>query len=58
MDRPERLAAPYFTRAEPEELLYDEIEALWAAIAERDDWPPFEAKLERIEVARQGWALA
>ena len=58
MDRPERLAAPYFAAAEPEELLYDEIEALWAAIAERDDWTPFEAKLARIEIARQAWALA
>ncbi len=34
MERPERLAAPYFGQPEPEELLYDEIEALWAAIAE------------------------
>ena len=42
MDRPERLAAAYFGEAEPEELLYDEIEALWAAIADRDDWGPFE----------------
>jgi uncharacterized protein YdiU (UPF0061 family) len=58
MDRPERLAAPYFAAAEPEELLYDEIEALWAAIAEHDDWAPFEAKLGRIEAARQGWALS
>jgi uncharacterized protein YdiU (UPF0061 family) len=55
--QPERLAHPYFTRPEPEELLYDEIEAIWAAIAERDDWAPFEAKLARIETARQGWAL-
>ena len=56
-DRPERLAAAYFAGAEPEELLYDEIEALWAAIAERDDWTPLAAKLQRIEAARQGWAL-
>jgi uncharacterized protein YdiU (UPF0061 family) len=58
MDRPERLAAAYFAGTEPEELLYEEIEALWAAIAERDDWAPFNAKLERIEAARQGWALS
>jgi uncharacterized protein YdiU (UPF0061 family) len=56
-DRPERLAAPYFAQGEPEELLYDEIEAIWAAIAERDDWAPFEAKLARIEAARQAWNL-
>jgi uncharacterized protein YdiU (UPF0061 family) len=54
---PARLASPYFSAAEPEELLYDEIEAIWAAIAERDDWAPFEGKLARIETARQGWAL-
>ncbi|HLI67547.1 MAG TPA: YdiU family protein [Caulobacteraceae bacterium] len=56
-DRPERLSHPYFAGAEPEELLYDQIEALWAAIAERDDWSAFEAKLAGIEVARQGWAF-
>ena len=57
MDRPERLASPYFATPEPEELLYDEIEALWSAIAERDDWAPLAAKLARIEAARQAWAL-
>jgi len=58
MDRPERLASPYFARTEPEELLYDEIEAIWAAIAERDDWDRFEAKLAAIEAAREGWDLS
>ena len=57
-ERPERLANSYFARAQPEELLYDEIEALWAAIVERDDWDPFEAKLTAIEAARIGWGLA
>ena len=56
-DRPERLADPYFVRPEPEELLYDQIEALWAAIAEADDWSPFTAKLAGIEVARLAWGL-
>jgi uncharacterized protein YdiU (UPF0061 family) len=56
-DRPERLSHPYFAKADPEELLYDEIEAIWAAIAERDDWGLFTAKLARIETARQAWAL-
>ena len=54
-DRPERLADPYFAQAEPEELLYDQIEALWAQIAEADDWSGFHAKLARIEAARVGW---
>jgi uncharacterized protein YdiU (UPF0061 family) len=57
-DRPERLAHPWFARPEPEELLYDEIEAIWAPIAEADDWTPFEAKLAAIESAREAWGFA
>ncbi len=30
-ERPERLADPYFANPEPQELLYDEIEAIWGA---------------------------
>jgi uncharacterized protein YdiU (UPF0061 family) len=56
-DRPQRLDDPYFRRAQPEELLIDEIEAIWSAIAEHDDWRPFEAKLEAVETARAAWAL-
>jgi uncharacterized protein YdiU (UPF0061 family) len=56
-DRPERLGDPYFARPEPEELLVDQIEALWAPIAEADDWSAFEAKLAAIEVARRAWGL-
>ncbi len=57
-ERPERLADPYFAQPEPEELLYDQIEALWAPIAEADDWSAFHAKLASIEAARRGWGLA
>jgi len=56
-DRPERLEHDMFSRAEPEEMLIDEVEALWAAIAEHDDWSPLAAKLDRIEAARQAWDL-
>jgi serine/tyrosine/threonine adenylyltransferase len=56
-DRPERLADPYFSGPEPEELLYDEIEAIWAPIADADDWEPFQAKLAKIEAARVAWGL-
>ncbi len=56
-ERPERLADPYFARPEPEELLIDEIEAIWAGIAEHDDWSRFEAKLASIEAARLAWRL-
>jgi uncharacterized protein YdiU (UPF0061 family) len=45
---PERLADAYFQREAPEALLIDEIEAIWDAIALRDDWSPFEAKIDRI----------
>ncbi len=56
-ERPERLADPYFARPEPEELLYDQIEAIWAAIDTRDDWTDFNAKLVAIERARTAWGL-
>ena len=56
-DRPERLEAAYFGRPDPEELLYDEIEALWAAIAAEDDWGPFEAKLAAIAAARAAYDI-
>jgi uncharacterized protein YdiU (UPF0061 family) len=45
---PERLADAYFQRSAPCALLIDEIESLWSAIAERDDWQPFEAKIADI----------
>jgi len=57
-DRPERLESPYFVRPEPEELLYDEIEAIWSAIADRDDWAPFDAKLAGLEQARAALGIA
>jgi uncharacterized protein YdiU (UPF0061 family) len=57
MERPERLNHPYFERAEPEEMLYDEIEAIWAAIAERDDWAPFQAKIAAVRTAGEACGL-
>lgn len=39
---------PYFDRDRPCTLLIDEIESIWSAIAERDDWSPFEAKVAEI----------
>jgi serine/tyrosine/threonine adenylyltransferase len=56
-DRPGRLGHAYFARPEPEELLYDEIEAIWAAIDKSDDWSAFEAKLAAIDAARRAWGL-
>lgn len=57
-ERPERLADPYFAGPEPQELLIDEIEAIWSQIAERDDWAPFHAKLAAIEAARTAYGLS
>jgi uncharacterized protein YdiU (UPF0061 family) len=57
-DRPERLEHPMFAHPEPEEMLIDEVEAIWSAIDRHDDWSPFNAKLERLEEARAGWGLA
>ena len=56
-DGPERLADPVFQRPVPEELLIEEVEALWAPIAEADDWAPLYAKLGRIEAARSAYGL-
>jgi uncharacterized protein YdiU (UPF0061 family) len=42
------MSLPYWGRAVPVSMLIDEVEAIWAAIAERDDWAAFEAKLADI----------
>jgi uncharacterized protein YdiU (UPF0061 family) len=57
-DRPERLEHPMFAAVDPEEMLIDEVETLWADIALGDDWSGFEAKLARLEAARQAWGFA
>ncbi|MGX8273524.1 protein adenylyltransferase SelO family protein [Brevundimonas diminuta] len=56
-DRPERLEHPMFAAPEPEEMLIDEVEALWSAIDTADDWAPLEAKLARLEAAKAAWRL-
>ena len=56
-DRIERLEHPMFAAREPEEMLIDEVETLWAAIAADDDWAPFQAKLARLEAARVAWGF-
>ena len=50
-DRPERLEAPMFAAAEPEEMLIDEVEAIWTAIDAADDWEPFADKIRRVREA-------
>ena len=46
---------PYW-HGEPCAMPIDEVEAIWSAIDERDDWTPFETKLEAIRA--MGEALA
>ncbi len=50
-DRSERLEHPVFARPEPEEMLIDEVEAIWSAIDVNDDWSPFTAKIRRVREA-------
>jgi uncharacterized protein YdiU (UPF0061 family) len=46
---------PYWADADPCSMLIDEVEAIWDAIAARDDWAPFEAKIAAIR--RMGEAM-
>ena len=39
---------PYWAGDAPQSMLIDEIEAIWAAIAERDDWQPLAAKIAAV----------
>ena len=48
----ERLHDPYFRRSSPCTLLLDDIEAIWEAIAQNDNWGPFEDKLRLINIMR------
>ncbi|MBL8568819.1 MAG: YdiU family protein [Phreatobacter sp.] len=50
-------AAAYFQGDGPATLLIEDVEGLWADIAERDDWSLFQAKLDQIELARKAYAL-
>ena len=47
---------PYWSDDEPCSMHIDEVEAIWSAIAERDDWDPFEAKVAAVR--RMGEAMA
>ena len=39
---------PYWAENAPESMLIDEVEAIWSAIDERDDWRPLHEKVERL----------
>lgn len=42
----------YFKQSRPCSLLIEELEALWKPIAEKDDWGPFEGKIQSIREFR------
>jgi uncharacterized protein YdiU (UPF0061 family) len=46
---------PYWSDADPCAMHIDEVEAIWSAIAERDDWRPFDEKVRAIR--RMGEAM-
>jgi uncharacterized protein YdiU (UPF0061 family) len=47
---------PYFARRTPRTMLIEEMEALWAPIAESDDWSAFAEALAEIEDMRLAYA--
>jgi uncharacterized protein YdiU (UPF0061 family) len=49
------LSHPYWSDPAPCSMHIDEVEAIWGAIAENDDWAPFESKIEAIR--RMGEAM-
>ncbi len=51
-----RLDHPYFAGAAPCDMLIDEVEAIWSAISERDDWGPLQGKLKLIYEMRRALA--
>ena len=52
----ETLNHRYFQHERPCTLLIDEIESIWDAIAQNDDWSRFEAKLSAIDEMRNALA--
>jgi hypothetical protein len=46
---------PYWSDPAPQAMLIDEVEAIWSAITERDDWQPLEDKVSALR--RMGDAL-
>lgn len=47
------VSGPYFRRERPESMVIEEVEALWSAIAERDDWEPLMAKVAAVRAMGQ-----
>jgi len=56
--KPDRLQHDYFQPQKPCTMLIDEVEAIWAPIAENDDWSRFEAKLREIAGMREAYGFS
>ncbi len=54
-DRERQPVHDYWSDAEPCSMHIEEVEAIWDAIAERDDWQPFETKIAAVR--RMGAAM-
>ena len=48
---------PYFARERPRSMLIDEVEAIWAPIAERDDWSLLASTLAEIGQMRDAYGI-
>jgi len=48
---------PYFARTTPRTMLIEEVEAIWAPIAERDDWTLFHQTLAEIAQMRDAYGI-
>jgi len=55
---PEKLALPYFQAPEPVSLVIEEIERVWTAIDQRDDFAPFTKTIGEIRSAGAALGLA
>ena len=53
--RAQALSHPYWSDPQPCSMHIEEVESIWSAIAERDDWQPFEDKVKAIR--RMGEAM-
>jgi serine/tyrosine/threonine adenylyltransferase len=52
-----KLDHPYFARQRPRTMLIEEVEAIWAPIAERDDWSLFAQTLDEIAEMRAAYGV-
>ena len=52
-----RLDHPYFAGEAPCTMLIEEVEAIWAPIADRDDWSVFNAKIDTIRQMGEAYGV-